>query len=70
MILVGRRHGQSLQCAIMAPTEILARQHFLGQEDWLRRWDISCDLLVGSLTPRLKEDVRARLFSGQTEIIF
>ncbi len=60
----------SLQVAIMAPTEILARQHFAGNEAWLMQWGIRVDLLVGSLTPRLKEDARERLKSGQTDIIF
>jgi ATP-dependent DNA helicase RecG len=54
----------------MAPTEILARQHFSGQEEWLRQWGISSDLLVGSLTARLKQDARDRLRVGQTDIIF
>ena len=54
----------------MAPTEILARQHFSGEEAWLMRWGIRADLLVGSLTPRIKEDVRSRLKAGQTDIIF
>lgn len=54
----------------MAPTEILARQHFAGSEAWLMQWGIRSDLLVGSLTPRMKEDARERLKSGQTDIIF
>lgn len=54
----------------MAPTEILARQHFAGSEAWLMEWGISSDLLVGSLTPRMKEDARGRLKSGQTDIVF
>ncbi len=68
--IIAKRNGKSLQSAIMAPTEILARQHFLGQTEWLEKWNLRSDLLVGSLTKKQKEQAVARLKNGDTDIIF
>lgn len=37
------------QCALMAPTEVLARQHFLSAKKILEPMGISCGLLVGGM---------------------
>ncbi|MBQ3135896.1 MAG: ATP-dependent DNA helicase RecG [Clostridia bacterium] len=58
-----------LQSAFMAPTEILARQHFETVKKLTESTGIKVDLLVGSLTPKKKKEVKERLASGETDII-
>ncbi len=62
-----RRSG--VQAAIMAPTEILSRQHFEGMQELLSRYGITSDLLVGSLTKKQKDAVKARIASGSVDIV-
>ncbi len=49
------------QVVFMAPTEILARQHFADAQDFLMKYQISSDLLVGSLTAKNKKLTQERL---------
>ena len=58
-----------LQSAFMAPTEILARQHFETVKKLTESTGITVDLLVGSLTPKKKKEVKERLAEGKTDII-
>jgi len=57
------------QAAMMAPTEILAEQHFLSLSQFIRGSDIRLELLTGSLTPKQREAARERVRKGESHII-
>jgi len=57
------------QAALMAPTEILAVQHFLVLSELLPHLDINTGLLIGSLPARQKADARERARSGDDQVV-
>lgn len=58
-----------LQSAVMAPTEILAHQHFETFSELLRPFGLKVELLTGSMTAKQKREVKERLSSGEIDII-
>ena len=56
------------QAAMMAPTEILAEQHYASMERLFAPLGITMGLLTGSMTPRQKRELRERLSSGEIQI--
>ncbi|MBQ1186454.1 MAG: ATP-dependent DNA helicase RecG [Clostridia bacterium] len=57
------------QAALMAPTEILAEQHFKTFVKTLEGANINVALLTGSLTKKKKDELKARLESGEIDIV-
>jgi len=57
------------QAAIMAPTAILASQHLESFEAILSKYGIKCELLIGSVTKKKKEEMLKRLESGEIDIL-
>ena len=57
------------QAAMMAPTELLAKQHAQTLEGLLAPFGITVGLLVGSMTVKQKEQLRARLRSGEIQVV-
>jgi ATP-dependent DNA helicase RecG len=56
------------QGALMAPTEILARQHYENLLRWLFPLGIRIDLLTGALSPGERKRALERLASGETQV--
>lgn len=57
------------QAALMAPTEILAEQHYKSFSSVLEKSGISVALLTGSLTKKKKDELKAKLENGEIDII-
>lgn len=57
------------QSALMAPTEILAEQHFETLISITENTGINCGLLTGSLTKKQKNDVKEQLKNGEIDVI-
>jgi len=61
--------GSGHQAALMAPTEILARQHFDKLAPWLSDQAIRVGWLAGSLSPRAKKSVREAIAAGTIDLL-
>jgi transcription-repair coupling factor (superfamily II helicase) len=57
------------QVAILAPTTVLAQQHFESFKERLARWPVSVELLSGYRTAKQKADVRARAAAGTVDVV-
>ena len=57
------------QAAIMAPTEILARQHYGELSELFGRMGYRTELLVGSMTAAAKRKTVAALASGEADLV-
>ena len=57
------------QAAMMAPTEILAEQHYAGLSKLLEPLGIRCELLTGSLTVKQKRERREAIAAGNVDFI-
>ena len=61
--------GSGAQAAFMAPTELLARQHYAALEPWCEHLGLRLDLLVGQGKAAGRSKVLAALESGETQIL-
>ncbi len=58
-----------LQSALMAPTEVLATQHFETFTKLFENTGIKCELLVGSTKAKDKKAIKERLKNGEIDLI-
>ena len=65
-LMVAVRNGY--QAALMAPTEILAEQHYLGIRRTMETLGVKASLLSGSLPAKEKRAALAAVASGETQI--
>ena len=65
-LLIAVRNGH--QAALMAPTEILAEQHYLGIRRIMESMGVKVSLLSGSLPAKEKRAALASVASGETHI--
>ena len=57
------------QSALMAPTEILARQHYATLKNFLEPLGINVGCLTGSMTQKQKNEIKAQLKNGDINVI-
>jgi len=63
-----RAAGSGLQVALMAPTELLAEQHFRNFQEWFRPLGLPIALVSGSVGARTRRSALEAIASGEVRI--
>ncbi len=66
MLIVVSSRGQA---AIMAPTEILANQHYIGLKDFTEALGLKMAILTGSSKTKARREIHEKLLSGDLQIL-
>jgi len=61
--------GNGYQTCIMAPTAILATQHYISMQEMLAHMDISVELLIGATKKAARKKIHDRLEHGEIDIL-
>ncbi|MEQ8362277.1 MAG: ATP-dependent DNA helicase RecG [Cyclobacteriaceae bacterium] len=61
--------GSDAQVALMAPTEILAQQHYANLKKYADLMDLSISLLTGSTKKKARTELHYRLETGELKIL-
>ncbi len=61
--------SSNYQSALMAPTEILARQHYNDISEIFSKLGIKTELLLGATTQKEKNRIYASIASGETKVV-
>ncbi|MBP7274187.1 MAG: ATP-dependent DNA helicase RecG, partial [Saprospiraceae bacterium] len=69
MALDNSQDGIPYQACLMAPTEILAQQHFIGISEMLKEMHINVAFLSGSIKGKKRERILELLQSGEIHIL-
>lgn len=59
----------SCQVALVAPTEILAEQHYRQFASWMSRLELRCALLTGSTATKERRDILQGALSGEINLL-
>ena len=57
------------QAALMAPTELLATQHYESLSKLFKNHDIKISILTGSIKRQIREEIEHSIFTGETNLI-
>jgi ATP-dependent DNA helicase RecG len=66
-MLLAVAHGY--QATLMAPTEVLARQHARSLKQMLRQSSVTIEMMIGSDTPKQREALLQRIADGEVDLL-
>lgn len=68
-VLLYANYLAGFQSAFLAPTEILATQHFLSIRELFKNTEIHLELLIGSMTKKEKQKIIEKVNKGDVDIL-